>query len=288
MNDFQVSIVIPTFNRKHYLKDAIDSCLRQTVQCEIIVCDHGSSDGTAEFMSDYYSDSVVYIRKENDYGPHFCWLDGIIHSNGTYVHLQFDDDWIKPTYIEECLKLYHHDVGFVFSSAEIFSQIEKTVTNTLFSGFGRTGIYPKGKFERFLLSSLVSPGAILIRKDDALDSLYQGRLPLQKESYHGVGPDYLYSLLPLLRYKKIGYIKEPLVVFRSHESSITVNASGSAEKHHSLVLSYDEVRKFYLHMKFCKIFKIHFFMQIFYPMIYIKKAYLKLPSFLKFSIKKRL
>ena len=162
------------------------------------------------------------------------------------------------------------------------------MTNSIFADFGRTSIYPKGKFDRFLLSNLVSLGAILIRKDDALDALYQGKLPLQKESYHGVGPDYLYSLLPLLRYKKIGYIKEPLVVFRSHEGSITVNASGSAEKNRSLVLSYDEARKFYLNMKFCKIFKAHYFMKISYPMIYFEKVYLKLPLFFKFSIKKLL
>jgi|APSaa5957512535_1039671.scaffolds.fasta_scaffold100207_2 glycosyltransferase involved in cell wall biosynthesis len=286
MSNFKVSIVIPTFNRKDYLKDAIDSCLRQTIQCEIIVCDHGSTDGTAEFMANFYSDSVVYIRRDDDYGPHFCWLDGIIHSKGVYVHLQYDDDWIKPNYIEECLKLYQSDVGFVFSSAEVFNQKDGVIGNVLFSDFGETGVYPKRKFERFLLSSLVSPGAILIRKNDALDALYQGRLPLQKESYHGVGPDCLYSLLPLLRYKKVGYIKEPLVVFRSHENSITVNASGTEKRNHSLVLSYNEVRKFYLHMKFCKISRVHFFMQVFYPMTYVKRIYLKLPSFLKLSIKK--
>ena len=42
-----VSIVIPTYNRRQYVADAIESCLAQTFgNCEIIVVDDGSSDGT--------------------------------------------------------------------------------------------------------------------------------------------------------------------------------------------------------------------------------------------------
>ena len=276
-----VSIVIPTFNRKHYLVNAIDSCLAQTVQCEIIICDHGSTDGTEAFILDAYSDRITYIRKDIDYGPHFCWLDGIIQSKGEYVHLQFDDDWIKPTYIEECLKLFNDDVGFVFSSAEVFNQETNTIENILFSNLGETGVYSNRKFERRLLTSLISPGAILIRKKDAISAIYQGSLPLQIESYHGVGPDYLYSLLPLLSYKKIGYIKDSLAVFRCHRDSITIDASNDASKKLSLVLSYNEARKFYFHMKFCKLFKIHLLMQLFYPVAFLKRTLSKLLNFFK-------
>lgn len=172
--------------------------------------------------------------------------------------------------------MFKSDVGFVFSSAEVFNQETQTRENVLFSNLGETGVYSNRKFERLLLSTLVSPGAILIRKKDAINAIYQGFLPLQKEFYHGVGPDYLYSLLPLLNYKKIGYIKDPLAIFRYHKDSITVDASNDPSKKLNFVLSYNEARKFYFRMKFCKLFKIHLFMQLFYPMAVLKRTFLKL------------
>ena len=48
-----VSIIIPTFNRADFLVECIDSCLAQTQPCEIIVCDHGSTDTTPEVVKKY-------------------------------------------------------------------------------------------------------------------------------------------------------------------------------------------------------------------------------------------
>lgn len=52
MKDVGISIGTPSFNRKCYLANAIDSCSAFTVQCETIICDHGSSDKTEKFILD--------------------------------------------------------------------------------------------------------------------------------------------------------------------------------------------------------------------------------------------
>lgn len=47
-----VSIIMPTYNRKHSIGDAIDSCLVQSYQdIEIIVCDDHSTDGTKDYIA---------------------------------------------------------------------------------------------------------------------------------------------------------------------------------------------------------------------------------------------
>lgn len=47
-----VTICIPTYNRKEFIKEAIDSCLSQTFkEFEIIIGDDGSTDGTQQFVA---------------------------------------------------------------------------------------------------------------------------------------------------------------------------------------------------------------------------------------------
>jgi glycosyltransferase involved in cell wall biosynthesis len=258
-NRKSVSIIIPTFNRAHYLLQTIESCINQTYPCEVIVCDHGSSDETVEVMK-RFSDKVRYLRRDEDFGPHFCWLDGVLHAAGEYIHLQYDDDWIKPTYIAECMKLFNKDVGFVFSIAEIFDENQNMICREMFyDNFKKkgAGIYKRRDVESFFLNYLISPGAMIIRKQDAIDALYQGRLPINQYYYHGVGPDCFFALLCLLRYPKIGFVAEPLAVFRAHNYSITINAKKDDLKYTQLKLAYKETRDYYLLLKWARIVKIY-------------------------------
>ena len=91
----RISTVIPTFNRELYLKEAIFSCLNQTIEHEIIVCNHGSKDGT-DVLVKAFGNKIKYLSRPNDQGPIFCWLEGVMEAKGEYINLLFDDDLIKP------------------------------------------------------------------------------------------------------------------------------------------------------------------------------------------------
>jgi glycosyltransferase involved in cell wall biosynthesis len=243
-----VAIVIPTFNRSKFVQKAIDSSLAQTYPCEIIVCDHGSSDDTPQVMKKY-GNKIKYIRRDEDFGPHFCWLDGILHAKSEFIHLQFDDDWIEKKYIEKCIKLMDDDVGVVISE----------VYKDLFGFrkiFKKSGVYPKEMIEkRLLMGSMYSPGASLFRKQDMIDALYQGNLPISKwNAYHGVGPDSFFTLLALLRYKKVGIITESLAVFRAHEDSITMSVHKDPKKYAQLRNAYENVMNYYTFLKWYPLF----------------------------------
>ena len=59
-----VSVIIPTYNRKHTLKRAIKSVYMQSLPpFEIIVVDDGSNDGTKEWVKQKYP-NVKYIYQE--------------------------------------------------------------------------------------------------------------------------------------------------------------------------------------------------------------------------------
>ena len=149
-----VSIIIPTFNRADFLVECIDSCLAQTQPCEIIVCDHGSTDTTPEVVKKY-GDKIKYIRRELDSGVHFCWLDGILHATNDLIHINYDDDWIDPTYIEECMQLFTENVGCVFSDAIAYHDDEKKFGRTLFSLTNQTGVYTTKSLFNFNIKKLI-------------------------------------------------------------------------------------------------------------------------------------
>lgn len=252
-----ISTVIPTFNRELYLKNAINSCLNQTMKHEIIVCNHGGTDGTDEMVKQFYG-KIKYIKKDIDYGPHYCWLEGVMEAKGELINLLYDDDWIDPIYIEECIKYFRDpQVGFVFTPAKVFDEKEKKIVNISHDHFLYSdGIYKMNKYELNFLNNLISPTAFIIRKKDLIDALFNGKLPQAKYTYKGVGPDRFMILLCMLRYSKFGFIKKPLVTYRSHINSITINSRSDEDKKELIKKAYAEVDKYYYTLKYGKYFSL--------------------------------
>jgi glycosyltransferase involved in cell wall biosynthesis len=276
-----ISTVIPTFNREAFLKDAIISCLNQTIKHEIIVCNHGGTDGT-DIMVKQFQNKIKYIKKDIDYGPHFCWLDGIMQAKGEYINLLFDDDWIKPTFIEKCMKYFNDDVGFVFTNAEIFDDSIKEVTKKIHDKFiTKSGVYNISQYEFYFLRFLISPTSIIIRKKDIIDSLFQGKLPFAKNIYKGVGPDRLMILLCILRYKKFGYVSEDLSVYRGHINSITINSYSNKIKKKQIKKAYNEVINYYYTLKYGKYFSYLNNRLVIYTKYYVNLLFINILKFLK-------
>ena len=98
----KVSVIIPTFNRKHTLKRAIDSVLKQTYNIfELIIVDDGSNDGTGEWISKKYP-KIQYIYQSNS-GVGSARNRGIHSSKGSWIaFLDSDDQWL-PKKLEEQL-----------------------------------------------------------------------------------------------------------------------------------------------------------------------------------------
>lgn len=248
----KVSILITTFNRADKVVKALDTALNQTYKCEVVVVDHGSTDKTQEVVQKY-GDKIKYVRKDEDFGPHFSWLDGILHCSGDFIHIQHDDDWISPDFIEKCMNLMNDEVGCVFSDSEIvFLGTEKTKTqyNLNKKKYG-TGIYNRNILEKKLMkSNVISPSCVLYRKEDMIDGLILGKIPLKNnQTYHGVGSDIFMMLVSLLRYKKFGYINESLAYFGAHDGSITIDSSKDSEKTRRINEAYDIIKAYYLGLK---------------------------------------
>lgn len=102
----KVSIIIPVFNGANYLKEAIDSALKQTYKnIEIIVVNDGSTDqGKTEEIALSYGDKVRYFKKDNG-GVASALNLGIKLMNGEYFSWLSHDDLYEGTKVEDQIKI---------------------------------------------------------------------------------------------------------------------------------------------------------------------------------------
>lgn len=107
-----VSVVIPTYNRKDYVQEAINSVLAQTyTNYEIIVVDDGSTDGTGEVLQARYGDRIRYVWQINQ-GESVARNQGIAKTQGEYIAFLDSDDLWLPDKLER-------QISFLQSSPEV-------------------------------------------------------------------------------------------------------------------------------------------------------------------------
>lgn len=116
----QVSILIPTSNRKKLLISSIEAALNRTLAYDVVVRYHGISEGPPDFIQQC-AGRLTYVRRESDFGTHFCCLGGLLQAKGEYIHIHYDDDWLADDYIEKCLALMSDNVGMVFPNVTVIN-----------------------------------------------------------------------------------------------------------------------------------------------------------------------
>ena len=134
-----VSVILPTYNRANYIKDAIESVLNQTYRnIELIIIDDGSTDNTQAVIEPYLKDNRIrYIRRENS-GAAAARNKGLALKTGKYVaFIDSDDIWEKDK-LEIQLAVMNSipDAAIVFSDFSAKRQdglIEKSHIRTYFT-----------------------------------------------------------------------------------------------------------------------------------------------------------
>ncbi len=116
-----VTVVIPTFNRRHILSAAIDSALSQAgVDVDIVVVDDNSTDGTVDWVQRIWADQRVQaIRNTGLKGPAGGRNTGLQAASAEYVALLDSDDSFLPGHLAAAVGVMeqHSQVGVVFGRA---------------------------------------------------------------------------------------------------------------------------------------------------------------------------
>lgn len=109
-----VSLIIPSYNNLQHLKNVYESIQTHAPQCEVILLDDGSTDGTWEWMQDK---NCVKYRSETRVGHTILYDTGIELATNQIVGILHADMIIGPNYIENLLK--HLQPGKVVCATRI-------------------------------------------------------------------------------------------------------------------------------------------------------------------------
>ncbi len=94
-----ISVVIPTFNRRHVIGRAVSSVLDQAMKdFELIVVDDGSSDDTETFLAAFGDPRLKVVSQENA-GVCAARNAGVAASSADYVTFLDSDDEVLPGWL---------------------------------------------------------------------------------------------------------------------------------------------------------------------------------------------
>lgn len=108
MNEIKVSIIIPVYNAEKYLRECLDSLIRQTLQeIEVICIDDGSTDASIKILREYQNkDSrVIVLSNTKNMGQPTSRNRGINEAKGKYIQFVDADDFIEKESTKELFKL---------------------------------------------------------------------------------------------------------------------------------------------------------------------------------------
>lgn len=105
-----ISILIPTYNTKSFIKKTISCVLTQSYpNLEIIIVDDGSTDGTKEYLQKtletYYGPKQLIIALSDHKGVGGTRNELLMRAHGEYIFWLDSDDIITPDTILNCYKL---------------------------------------------------------------------------------------------------------------------------------------------------------------------------------------
>lgn len=120
-----VSVIIPTFNRLWSLPRAINSCLNNTCNVEIIVVDDGSTDGTWKWLEKQSGLKKIFQKNQ---GQTYAINAGVQLATGKYIRFLDSDDFLTDGIItKQFLAAELNQADLVYSKVDIYIEDTKEI-----------------------------------------------------------------------------------------------------------------------------------------------------------------
>lgn len=237
----KLSVLIPTYNRKVYIAEAIRSVLTQPFRdLEVIVSDNASTDGTPEIVQALAAQDnrVRLLRQERNLGPIKNWRACLDNARGAFSHWLWSDDYVEPEFYPTWARLQAEGAACVQVAAYLTSAQSREVL-------------PVYAQERLSFKTIIeaSPKQLLITASPAAYVLptaslrrhFYDAIPQTKRLRcvdSAIGPDLLMVLGAVMDAGELRLHPQPLVNFRIHAESISTQRNHVLKPHYTFALAW--------------------------------------------------
>ncbi len=218
-----VTVIVPTYRRLRYLKEALPSAISQTYHdFELIVSDDGASDEIAEYVASLGDLRLRYRRNQRNLGIAMNNLAAFSEARGKYIASLHDDDIWDPGFLEALVPPLEADdeisVAFcdhhvIDGEGRILPEVEDWTMRT----FHRDKL-AAGRHQPFLKSAVVDLSIPMVmsavfRKSILEDAEYPRRI--------GGSYDLWLAYLAVKNGQACYYVPKLLTWYRDHDESGT-------------------------------------------------------------------
>ncbi|MGH7908147.1 MAG: glycosyltransferase family 2 protein [Candidatus Binataceae bacterium] len=228
----EISVIIPTYNRRLMVRDAVESVLAQRgCNFELIVVDDGSTDGTAEALeptaaafNENRAENAFQILRTGNRGPAAARNHGVRIARGEFIaFLDSDDLWMSDKLARQLAFMRENPSLTISQSQEIWMRNGRRVSP------GRRHLKRAGDFfTDSIRTCLVSPSAVILHS-----AFFR--------AFGGFDENFIacedYDLwLRILAGHEIGLLDEPLVIRRAGHSDQLSAATPALDRFRILAL----------------------------------------------------
>ena len=209
-----ISVCIATYNGEKFIKEQIDSILRQlSLDDEIIVSDDGSTDDTISIIISIDDKRIRIIEGPRKHSPTQNFECAMKEAKGDYIFLADQDDVWKSNKVEVCMKwLQKYDC--VVSDAEVTD----SNLNTLYPSLYAIMQVRQGRIYNTIWKNGYTGCCMAFRRNVLKASLpFPKNIPMH-DIWIGNVAAYKYNMK---------FIPDKLIMFRRHNETISCNGKGS-------------------------------------------------------------
>ena len=233
-----ISVVIPAYNCERYIRQAVESALKQNVKTdmEILVIDDCSTDGTKHAVQELIrkneerkqafsgkekrnSREILYFSNKKNLGVAETRNKGIRRARGNYLAFLDGDDWWDREKLQKQLELIQkEDAVLVYSGRELMQPLGGST--------GKVIHVPGTATYKSLLRTNCIPCSSVLMKTKAAREFYMCNDELHE--------DYILWLKVLQKYGTAYGIDEPLLKSRLSQGGKSRNKLKSAKMHYGV------------------------------------------------------
>lgn len=200
MNKPKISIIVPVYNTELYLRECIESILRQSfMNFEVLLVDDGSTDASGSICEDYAAkDTRIRVFHQTNQGVTAARKLGLEYARGEFICFVDSDDKITSNALEILFSNMRDGVDIVICDSE------------------RSGYATGNEFLNQLLKNeiLISLWGKLYRKELLISS---GALDIRREI--NIGEDYLANIKMALLVSRIVYVPTVTYLYQYNPDS---------------------------------------------------------------------